>query len=60
MSKFNVIYKHRLGCLHSAILECPFDDFSFQGQIDFVESLFLIANPKCNVIAIFPLSRYDL
>lgn len=56
MSKFNVIYKHRLGCLHSTILECPFDDLSSQGQIDFVESLFLRANPKCNVIAILPLS----
>lgn len=60
MSRFNVIYKHRRGCLHSVILECPFDDFSPQGQIDFVQSLFLKANPKCKVIAILPLSPDDV
>ena len=56
MSSFNIIYKHSRGCLHSVILECPFDDLSPQDQIDFVESLFSKANPKCKLIAIFPLS----
>lgn len=60
MSKFNVIYKHRRGCLHSSILECPFDDLSPQEQIDFVESLFFGANPKSKIIAIFPLSSADV
>lgn len=59
MSRFNVIYKHRRGCLHSVILECPFDDLSPQGQIDFVQSLFLKANPKSKVIVVFPLSSDD-
>lgn len=60
MSSFNVIFKHRRGCLHSSILECPFDDLFPQAQIDFVESLFLKANPKCKVIVILPLFSDDV
>ena len=46
MGSFNIIYKHRRGCLHSVILECPFSELSSEEQIDFVQSLFLKANPK--------------
>ena len=56
MGKFNVIYKHSRGCLHSVILECPFDDLSLEAEVDFVESLFSKAYPKCKLIAILPLS----
>lgn len=60
MSKFNIVYKHRRGCLHSVILECPFDDLSAQDQIDFVQSLFLEANSKSKIIVILPLSSADV
>lgn len=60
MSSFNVIYKHSRGCLHSVILECPFDDLSPDEQEFFVRSLFLNANPKSKVIAIFPLSSLEV
>ncbi len=60
MSRFNVIYKHRRGCLHSVILVCPFDNLSPQDQIDFVESLFSKANPKSKIIAVLPLFSDDL
>lgn len=59
MGKFNVIYKHSRGCLHSVILACPFDDLSPAEQEAFVESLFLKANPRCKVIVILPLSPCD-
>lgn len=60
MSSFNVIYKHSRGCLHSVILECPFDGFSPAEKEAFVESIFSKANPKCKVIAILPLSSLDV
>lgn len=60
MSKFNIVYKHRRGCLHSVILECPFDDFSLEEKIDFVESLFSKANPKSKIIVILPLSPSEI
>lgn len=60
MSSFNIIYKHSRGCLHSVVLECPFDDISPAEQERFVESLFSKANPKSKVIAILPLFRDDL
>lgn len=60
MSSFNVIYKHRRGCLHSVILECPFSELSPEEQIYFVQSLFLKANPKSKIIVVLPLSSDDV
>lgn len=60
MGKFNVIYKHSRGCLHSVILECPFDDLSPAEEEAFVESIFSASYPKCKVIAIFPLSPCEV
>ena len=59
MSKFNIVFKHRRGCLHSVILECPYDELSPLERFDFVESLFLKANPKSKIIVILPLSPHD-
>lgn len=59
MSSFNVIYKHRRGCLHSVILECPFDDLSPAEKESFVESIFSKANPRCKIIAILPFEKGD-
>lgn len=55
MGKFIVIYKHSCGCLHSVIFECPFVYLSLVAEVDFVESLFSKAYPKCKLIAILPL-----
>lgn len=60
MSSFNIIYKLRRGCLHSVILECPFGELSPEEQIDFVQSLFLKANPKAKIIVVLPLSSGDV
>lgn len=59
MSKFTIVFKHRRGCLHSVILECPYDELSPLEMIDFVESLFLKANSKAKIIVILPLSPHD-
>lgn len=58
MSKFIIVFKHRRGCLHSVILECPYDELSPLEWIDFVESLFLKANPQSKIIVILPLSPH--
>lgn len=55
MKRYNVIYKHSRGCLHSVILQCSFDDLSPADQEDFVAHLFFKAYPRCKIIAIFPL-----
>lgn len=60
MSKFNIVFKHRRGCLHSVILECPYDDLSSHEQEAWVESIFLKSNPKSMVIAVLPLSCDEL
>lgn len=52
MEKYNVIYKHARGCLHSVIVGCPFDDLSPEDKENFVENIFSKANPKCKVIVV--------
>ena len=59
MDRYNVIYKHFRGCLHSVILECPFDDLSSVDKENFVASLFSKAYPKCKIIAILPVQGGD-
>lgn len=54
MEKYNVIYKHARGCLHSAIIECPFDDLSPEDKEKFIENVFSKVNPKCKVIVVLP------